>query len=156
MQKVSLRNDFQRSGSLLCVGVIQCPGSCHRSLSFLRFVPNLFRTLDRTQSQVCNSLFDVRNTQVDASDHTHFVLENYPFNRRRKLAGFPFLMGFACQRPSFQGVPSWRGGRSFLVLSILADSVDRVSFHTLPFESTDLWLPISRNLHCFFLLCPHA
>ena len=128
----------------ICLGEIQCFGDNYRIISFSRFAP-AFSVCFNAHSQVCNSLSDKRNTQVD----THSLLDNYHFSKRSMLGGFPSLKDFFLSVPSFLGNPSWRAW-------VLASSLDRVPDHTCLIESTDLLLSIVRNLHCSFFLCPYT
>ena len=92
-----------------------------------------------TYYQVWNSLLDEKNTQVDASNHRHSLLDNHPFYKRSIPAGCLRRVG--------------RAANPCPVLWILVYFLDRVAYHTYLLESADLILSAARNLHCFFFLC---
>ena len=104
----------------------------------------LFRMLERTPIHKF-----ARHTQVDASNHRHFVLDSHLFFEANPV-------GWACLPEGLfpLGVPRYKGFLRgdpfpFPFHWVLSCSLDRVSLHTYLLESIDLFLSIARNLSCF-------
>ena len=97
MLKVSLRSDLRR-GEFFCLSVLQ------ELCRFFGSPPALSVCFNADLFPSLQLFFYQKDTQADANNHRHSLLDNNPFfsvRVRSKLAGFPFSEGLS--RPSLQG-----------------------------------------------------
>ena len=146
----SVRNEFQRSHCILCLGLIRCFGEYHISISSVllqRFSPTFGRALIPNFEVPCLK----KHTGKCQLSKAFPFGQSSCFKKRSMLAAFPFLTDFFLSGPAFQGirrgdVDGW--SRTFSIsfgLSLIL--LNRVSCHTYLPESIDLLLFVVRNLH---------